>query len=105
MRHIRFTAIVLAVVWSAPLQATCVIQATGVSFGSYGPLYPNHNDSRGTIEVACDESAGSALTILIRLSSGTNGSFTPRSMKRGSARLSYGLYTDATRSQEWGDGS
>ena len=98
-------SILLAAMCTTSLQAACAIQTTGVSFGSYGPLDPQHLDSRGTIEVSCQEAAGTTVTVMIRLSAGTHGSFTPRTMSQGSARLSYGLYTDSAHSREWGDGS
>lgn len=85
--------------------ATCGVQATAVAFGNYGPLYPQHRDSQGTIQVACDDNAGASIFYLIRLSAGTSGSFTPRSMSQGANRLDYSLYKNSARSQEWGDGT
>lgn len=80
--------------------ATCMVSATGVAFGTHTFLVASPTDSTGTITVSCDAVASYSVGIL----GGFTGTFT-RSMTSGSNQLGYNLYTDATRTVVWGDGT
>ncbi len=71
-----------------------------VLFGTYDTFSALHIESTGSVEVVC------VLTTAytIALSPG-NGSYAPRVMKSGVHSLTYNLYTDATRTTIWGDGT
>ncbi len=81
-------------------QATCGLSVQGVSFGSYDTFSNVALDSTGNIGVTCSFTA----TYTIALSEG-GGSYALRAMANGTHRLNYNLYTDATRTAVWGDGT
>ncbi|MDX2463819.1 MAG: spore coat U domain-containing protein [Porticoccus sp.] len=85
----------------------CSVSATGVSFGSYTYTTPSPADTAGNIEVSCTLIGIFSLLVSydISLSTGNSGSYSPRSLVFGANNLSYNLYTNAARTNIWGDGS
>jgi spore coat protein U-like protein len=61
---------------------------------------PTALNGAGTVSVACSP----ATSYSVGLSTG-NGSYSQRRLSSGSATLDYNLYTDASRSIVWGDGT
>lgn len=88
---------------SATVISTCTtVTATALAFGNYDPLAGSNLDGTSTIDVTC--SSGTSFSI--SLNAGGSGDINSRVMSDGgSGELSYGLYTDASRSTVWGDGS
>jgi spore coat protein U-like protein len=87
--------------------ATCSVAATGVAFGAYDVSVPTPNDSTGTVTVTCSYVApGGAMDVSIQtaLSPGNSGSYSPRQMAAGAARLNYNLFLNSARSTVWGNG-
>jgi len=80
--------------------ASCDVSAQGLAFGSYDPFMATPLNGVGTLTVICDIST----THTIALSAGT-GSFVNRHLNGAGTALNYNLYTDATRTVVWGDGS
>jgi len=80
--------------------ATCTVSVTGVAFGTHTFLVTSPSDSTGTITVNCNAVAAYSIGII----GGFTGTFM-RAMTSGSNQLSYNLFTDATRTVVWGDGS
>jgi spore coat protein U-like protein len=80
---------------------SCTVSATSVAFGTY--IGGTTSNSTGTISVNC-KSAASA-NVSIALSTGGNGSYSPRKMSSGVNRLSYNLYSNASHTTVWGDGT
>lgn len=80
--------------------AACTVVAQGVAFGTYNSLSATSLDSTGNVAVICDVIA----PYTIALSAG-NGSSSSRTMLSGAKTLDYNLFTDATRTGVWGDGS
>lgn len=80
--------------------ATCTVSATSGAFGTHTFLVASPSDSTGSITVSCDAGASYSLGIL----GGFTGTFT-RAITSGSNRLAYNLFTDATRTVVWGDGT
>jgi spore coat protein U-like protein len=88
----------LSLAGAARAATSCSIDATGaVAFGPYDWTAVAPTDSTGTITYTCD---GPALVVL---SQGSSGTYTARTMISGANQLTYNLYTDAARSQIWGD--
>lgn len=81
---------------------SCTISTTSVNFGSYNVFNPSATDSTGTITINCN---GGAHNIVVTLSKGASGTFTPRRMTKGAETLDYNLFRDAGRSSVWGDGT
>lgn len=82
------------------LAADCTVGASGVAFGNYDVFSPTALNGAGTVSVACSPATGYS----IGLSTG-NGSYSQRWLGSGAATLDYNLYTDASRSVVWGDGT
>lgn len=96
MRRLAFAALLCP----ATAFAQCTVSAVGVNFGSYDPFSDQHLDGTGRVVVACAPPAGYAISL-----GAGRGSYLARSMASGSHVLAYNLYTDATRTTVWGDGS
>lgn len=84
--------------------ASCqFIRVSDVNFGAYNVFArsPN-NDGVGSLRIKCQ---GGAKPVSVMLSSGQSQSFTPRTLRSGNHLLNYNLYTSASRTMVWGDGS
>jgi spore coat protein U-like protein len=84
----------------ASLWAACTLSTSGIAFGSYDPFVNQHVDSAANISVTCDD----VTAYSIALSTGT-GTYEARAMTSGLHQLLYNLYTDATLTTVWGDGT
>lgn len=84
--------------------AACSITTTPVSFGIYNVYAASNPGSTGQITVNCNPSTTS---YVVALNGGLSGTISQRKLKRaaGSDNLLYNLYTDASRTTIWGDGS
>lgn len=82
------------------MAAKCNVQSNGVAFGAYDSLSPTHQDGTGNVRITCN----STTAFTVGLGSGA-GTFDQRSMTNEQSTLRYNLYTDATRTLIWGDGS
>jgi len=98
--------VLLLLVAAGDAGAACNVSATGISFGPYDVFAPSPLDSTGSVSVSCDELPPADVVIEIGPSAGSGG-FSPRQMRHLSLpdRLSYNLFTDASRSSVWGDGT
>lgn len=91
---------------ASALLVTCTTSATGVAFGTYAPFNGTPLDSTGTVTVTCTPTlVGLLVSYSIALSAGSSGSYASRTMLSGTSPMNYQLYTDASRSTVWGDGS
>lgn len=98
--------------WSAPAHAlclpalcTCTLATTNVAFGNYNPMAFGNTDTTGTVKVQCGGVVGLLIPFNIALSTGGSASYANRLMKSGGNSLAYNLYTDASYTTLWGDGS
>jgi spore coat protein U-like protein len=80
--------------------AQCTVSTTSVAFGAYDPFSTAPKDSNGSVQITCDVVTG----YTIALNAGTSGSLN-RAMASGAYRLNYNLFTEATGTIVWGDGS
>jgi spore coat protein U-like protein len=97
-----FCAVLLAMPSAA--SADCTISTTSVAFGTYNVFNVTPVDSAGSVTYRCglwEWLLG--LPINITLNTGQSGTYTARTMRKGSESLSYNLYRDATFSQVWGN--
>lgn len=77
----------------------------GINFGNYDPLSPTRLSTMGSFGYSCPPGQGSPL---ITISAGTWGNFASRAMQNPAdpaSLLQYNLYTDASCTLIWGDGS
>ncbi len=82
------------------VQCSCGIETSGLVFGPYNPRRPT-SGSVATVRVTCDGDSG----YLIKMSAGSSGTPTGRTLHNGASILNYNLYKDAGRSMIWGDGA
>lgn len=107
MKRIRSVLpLLLLFLLAGEVRAACNVSATGVSFGAYDVFSATPLDSTGSVTVSCDEVPPPDVVIAIGPSAGSGG-FNPRQMRHASRpdRLGYNLFTDASRSAVWGDGT
>jgi len=96
-------AFACVIVFPTVAHAACTISATGVNFGNYDVFTAAADDSTGTITLRCGNADNH---VTVTLSRGSSGTFSPRRMaKAGGEQLAYNVYTDATRTTIWGDGT
>jgi len=87
---------------ATPALADCTISVTPVAFGTYNPRSSTAHDGVGGVRTDCrhnDNPGG------IAIGTGGSGSYGTRRMVNGSTQLQYNLYTSATRTTIWGNGS
>lgn len=92
--------VVLSLICASSWAATCTLSTGGIAFGGYDPFVAQDVDSVANISVTCDQPTAYS----IALSTG-GGTYEQRVMTSGLHQLLYNLYTDATLSTVWGDGS
>ena len=78
----------------------CTLTITNVAFGSYDVFVKTNTTSTGSVQVSCNQ----ILSYTVSMSAGS-GTLTSRVMKSGSYQLDYNLYTNATYTTIWGDGT
>lgn len=87
---------------STTVLTACLVTATPLAFGSYDIAGSAVNVS-STVGVTCTGS--SSYTIALGTGGGSGATFASRKMSFGSNTLNYSIYTDATRTTVWGDGT
>jgi spore coat protein U-like protein len=105
----RKTLLLCILLFSAPYPfqafAACQVDTAGVVFSPYDDTALAPTDTVSTVTVSCDEIPPPVVDISIGPSP-NSGSFSPRSMRGPwGDLLTYNLYTDATYSSIWGDGT
>ena len=76
----------------------CIINVTGVNFGTYHVFRNVALDSAGNIDMNCPSGVGYNITL-----SAGNGTYEQRILSSGANSLIYNLYTAANRAFVWGD--
>ncbi len=107
MKTVTLLLPLLLLALSAAAQAqSCSVTASPVAFGSYNPNTATPIDTTGTVTITCRALIAIGVSYTLSLTAGSGGSFTARSMAGpGTLPLLYQIYTDAARSQIWGDGT
>ncbi len=105
-KFIKWLFLLCCLVLSQEVQAACSVSTTAVNFGSYDVFAVVPLDSTGTVTVSCNESPAPTVTIAVGPSPNSGGFF-PRQMKhlQRTDLLNYNLFTEATRSAVWGNGT
>lgn len=84
---------------------TCTVTAVSLAFGNYDSLRQAHTDSTGNLAIACNGKPGERVAYSVALNAGA-GTYSQRTMRSASGyRLSYNIYTGASRRLVWGDGN
>ena len=85
--------------WTATIAAKCNLSATDINFGSVGLLTANV-DATGTLNVQCTNTTPYTVSINGGLSAATDP--TLRKMTLSTNSVTYGIYSDSTRTTAWG---
>ncbi len=85
---------------TATVQANCLVSATALAFGNYAPGSGNV-DAASAVTVRC--TSGTAYTVGLNQGLATGATVTTRSMVNGTNLLSYALFSNATRTTNWGN--
>ena len=91
--------------FSAHAAVNCSVTTVGVAFGFYDVFSSTPLTSAGSVTIRCVGLGRGIEPVSVSLSTGGSGSFQPRTLFRGSDRMSYNLYLDASHTQIWGDGT
>ena len=83
---------------SANIPATCTITTSAVAFGAYAGTEIN---ATGSVTANCVN--GTAWTIGLGAGNGAGATVNNRKMTSGANTLGYALYSDAGRTQNWGN--
>jgi len=97
-------ALALALLLPLPLaaQATCRVDARPLAFGMLWDLSSRGADAESLVLLDCATAGG----LRVSLGPGLNAvQASDRKLRNGASSLPYQLYTDAARSQRWGDGT
>jgi spore coat protein U-like protein len=98
-RRIVIVAALIAVLGPIPALA-CTVEVASLAFGNIDPLDGFDTDSVTTLTVSCPVDTQYSASV-----SAGSGTFADRHMGDGIHTLNYQLFTEASRSLVWGDGS
>lgn len=85
----------------ASISATCAIDSASMDFGTYNPTLNSNFDATGTVSVSCTN--GTAFNIGLDKGVGTGANITNRIMMSGANTLTYQIFSDSGRTQNWGN--
>ena len=93
---------------SASVAATCTISTTPVAFGAYDPTSVTDLDGSGAVTVLCTNGTAGYVTLSegANADAGSTAAVPLRQMAGGAGgtgRLAYHLYSEATRTDVWGN--
>jgi spore coat protein U-like protein len=105
-RSVSVAALLASLFLARGAESACNVSAGGINFGPYDAAAAAPRDSMGSVTVSCDRNPPTDVTVTIG-PGGSSGGFNPRTMRNssGTDRLTYNLYTDASRNVVWGDGT
>ena len=88
---------------TAPAHALCTPTASDLTFAGYDPVTGSAVDASSTISIACTGMlANTQYSFCVSMESGNGFTGNQRQLVSGSDRMSYGLYSDAARTTDWG---
>jgi spore coat protein U-like protein len=88
------------------LLCSCTITSTAITFGNYDPISSTALASTGTLGFSCNFGVSlGGINFTISLTPGSSTTYATRTLKSGSNTLNYNLYTTASDTTVWGDGT
>lgn len=84
---------------------TCTASTSGLAFGTYSGPSGAASDTAGSVSVRCQGTIAIAIPFTVGLTAGSGGSIAARTLVSVANRLNYQIYTNAARTQVWGDGT
>lgn len=88
---------------TATVTANCTVSTTALAFGNVNTLSGSNVDSTGGLSIRCTN--GTAWSASSGVGSGSGASYASRRMTLGANLLTYNIYTTATRTIVWGNGT
>jgi spore coat protein U-like protein len=86
---------------SATVQSSCLISASAMAFGSYDPVNASPTNATSSITVTC--TTGTSFVVGLSAGSATGATVSARQMSNAAPRLNYSLFTDSSRTSNWGN--
>ncbi|UIJ46866.1 spore coat U domain-containing protein [Sphingomonas cannabina] len=86
---------------TATVQTACAVTANPLAFGNYSPTAATALDATTTLSVLC--TVGTSFTVGLNAGTATGATVTTRRMTNGANTLSYALYREAARTNNWGN--
>lgn len=86
---------------SAIVLSACVVTSNSLAFGNYNPTSASPTDATSTFDVLC--TAGTSYSVGLNAGTKAGATVTTRQMSSGGNVLSYSLYSDSSRSTNWGN--
>jgi spore coat protein U-like protein len=83
------------------ITATCQVNASSLAFGAYNPILNANLDVTGTVSVTCTNAT--PYNVGLNAGTGTGATITNRKMTSGANTLTYQVFRDAARTQNWGN--
>ena len=86
---------------SATVLSACVVTSNSMAFGGYNPTSATPTDATSTLDVIC--TAGTNYSVGLNAGTTAGATVLTRQMTSGANVLSYALYSDSSRSTNWGN--
>jgi spore coat protein U-like protein len=96
-----FLALLVLVACESAHAQSCTVVAPSLAFGAYNPMATSPTNSTSSLTVRCQSNADASISYQMLLETGGSGTFSPRKM----SNLAYQLYSNASRTIIWGDGT
>ncbi|MDH3870398.1 MAG: spore coat U domain-containing protein, partial [Desulfuromonadales bacterium] len=106
LRALPYIIILLLTFSSSVDAAKCSFTAANINFGTYNIIQTSPNTTTGTINVSCNPAK--PVPVTITLSTGSSGNYAQRELSpslAGVDRLRYNIFTDASYSTIFGNGT
>lgn len=86
---------------SATVLSACIVTSNSMGFGNYNPTSATPTDATSTLDVTC--TAGTNYSVGLNTGTKAGATVLTRQMTSGANALSYSLYSDSSRSTNWGN--
>lgn len=86
---------------TATVQNACSVSANPLAFGNYDPTSATALDASTTLSVLC--TVGTSFTVGLNAGAASGATVTARRMTNGANTLTYALYREAGRTNNWGN--
>jgi len=86
---------------SGTISATCAVNASSLAFGTINPVLNTNLDVTGTVSVSCTNST--TYNVGLDAGGGSGATITNRKMTSGGNTLTYQIFRDSGRTQNWGN--
>lgn len=86
---------------SATVLNACVVTSNAMAFGNYNPTSASPTDATSTFDVIC--TAGTSYSVGLNAGTKAGATVSTRQMSSGANALNYSLFSDSSRTVNWGN--